>query len=170
MVFSQRVSDGISRFPKMLRAVSVPKTFVCEDSFSFNPNRKHHWLQKICLKILAKLGCQRIDTSEVIEYRDLQSDDLLDLIHQSINSVRGSYGSDRDELVVCVGYGEWTNLIASPQYSGLFYPVHYMTGPFFQYDGISKNISPFGVQVAVIPWMTGVVVVPRNAVADVIKA
>lgn len=168
------MGSGLTAFPSILatipsvrKAELVTQSLPSPDKFEFKAGKKYHWLQKICFKILDRIGCRSLETTTTVVYKDIQAKDLLDLVLKSIDAVYYSTNERREDLVVCIGNQEWSELISNP-YMATHNWFSYSCGPFRAYDGFNRECSPFGVQVAVIPWMQGVVVVPRKAVANVV--
>lgn len=168
------MGSGLTAFPSILatlpsvrRAELVTQSLLSPDKFEFKAGKKYHWLQKTCFKILDWIGCRSLETTTTVVYKDIQANDLLDLVLKSVDAVYRSSNESREDLVVCIGHQEWSELIGHP-YMATRNWFSYSSGPFRTYDGFNRESSPFGVQVAVIPWMKGVVVVPRKAVANVV--
>lgn len=167
------VIDRNKRFPTsacVVRVRLLSEVVQSDIHFTFRSDRKWHRVQKVCFWLLRKIGAFKLDTVETVQYSDLQAKDLHTLIQNSIDAVLGGdwgRSSLRDDLVVCVGSADWAELLREYQHL-LFNPFSYNTGPWRTYDGLDKVSSPFGIQVAVIPWIKGVVVVPRSAVKQIV--
>lgn len=173
MAISEAIRQLGKAYPqevRMLRASTTRRLELKPNQYEFNPRGKLVWLQRLCFWVLDRLHCQARDYVETVTYAPLQGKDIQELVLNSIRTVKHDVNPDiANDLVVCIGTKEWCELMNLNHIARYFGSFYYNTGPYGYYDGWSRQNSPFGIQVAVIPWMSGVVVVPRDAVANVVK-
>jgi hypothetical protein len=129
--------------------------FKSPDTFRFNERSKHHWLQKLCLRILARLNCHVMEETykvvrlslappdrEAIANAILQQRELLDYDY----NLRAAY--------VLMGSKEFKD-IARQKHDSL---------NMFAFDVTLRNqFRYFDCEVRVIPWMSGILVMPKEA-------
>lgn len=162
-----------SKFPARAHMVTtrLERSIITDKlAFEYRPDRKWHRVQKVCFWLLNKIGAFHRKTVEQVYFDKLQAEDLHKLIFSALESVYKNWWDPqiRDDLVVCVGNQDWAELVSSTAARYWMQPLTYMTGPYRCFNGLDNKSSPFGVQIAVIPWIKGVVVIPRSAVKHIV--
>lgn len=73
----------------------LPKRIVqleaVEGAYTFNPRRRLHWLQKICLFVLERLGCQQYRTEEDIQMVRIDLRDIARTLVKSKHAMMDVY-------------------------------------------------------------------------------
>lgn len=125
------------------------------DTFKFRADKKHHWLQKACLNILQRIGCNATETTVKIERLDIQPKTLIEKLirdkEQHLNFCR--WEPER----VCMGPKEF-NELTGERFSSNYSLTMRVPVEFYQ-DGRPKVL---GLRITVIPWMEGMLVVPAE--------
>ena len=65
---------------------------VADGAYAFNEKGKLKWLQKLCLKILDKLGCQYYNQAVEVKAVTINFDKVIDLIQAQRNAIELAYG------------------------------------------------------------------------------
>lgn len=119
-----------------------------EDRFAFNKKRRFHWLQRLLLWGLAKLGCHAWDeTLSVSRFRPKAV--LEALRRQRIAALK--WGVDRP-LEMVIGTEDFEELMGLPEFRYAFE---------FHVPRDHRDRKFMGMHVRVVPWIKGVVVYPR---------
>ena len=116
--------------------------------YEVNRNKKHVWLQKLCLKLMKKLGCSKPEYAERVSYSsiEIKNDDFYNYVMRQIHEVRRN-AYDVDFI-----------LIGHKQYK------EFMVGDDFRRENptYSKDLIIQGHEVRLVNWMEGVIVVPKK--------
>lgn len=125
-----------------------------EDVFCLKPASGWVWAQRICIWVLRKLNCQWyeevesytrhvIDTDDFIKNLSLQHKGILDHCH-------------REAGRLLMGAEDFQDLMSSPLVSQ---QMQFMASYAYAEHG-RREI--FGLEVTIIPWMKGILVMPRG--------
>lgn len=120
---------------------------VVKSAYEFRPDLKYHWLQKICIRILDKIGAYSLERVPKITRIDLSSMDITKKIQKLRNDIL--INTNRAELIIMVGPKEFNEMRTSAD-CNIF---------------VSKDFHEFifaGLKVVYNPYMDGVIVVPRR--------
>ena len=130
--------------------VHEPKFTCHSDVFAFNKNRKHHWLQKLCISILNKLGCHWYESIVETKRITIEDDTILNLVLKA----RYSYIREcRQEMkYLIVGDYEHAKLMHEC-YVQFGYPLAAINE-----EGFKRCID---MQVILVPWFHGVLLLPE---------
>lgn len=145
-----------------LRTFYEKKTGYLPDSFQLREDRGYVWLQKIALWVLKKLGCYAIkteqvavkvviDTKKIVDKVMIQDEELAKLYHY-----RGSR--------LLVGHEEFREMCRVE----MSHPLS-LSAQYIWQERASTMTEPYkvtrtacGLKVTVIPWMRGVLVLPKD--------
>lgn len=134
---------------KLWRTESHSEFYEYDDQFSFNEKGKHLWLQKICFHILKKLKCNAIGEKLKVSYIEFEPNTVLDYIFNQRREIL-KHVDDTDCEIFC----------GAEYFRKLRMEDHHHTLMTFRADSASHQI--FGMDVTIVPWIEGVVVVPKK--------
>ena len=130
------------------------KTVTDNSAFSIREDRPHLWLQKACCWVLGKLGAYRVDTQTKIEYRTIDADSFITRIVKQRESVFALTNHEPRELFI--GAQDYAELMHETVSAHMFsFDAVYMRG-----ERGARTVM--GLRVRVIPWMRGVLVMPKE--------
>ena len=119
------------------------------DKFSFREDKKYHWLQRLCLNTLKKIGAYaKYEDVHVTRHR-VDTDDLIKAIRKQNHIVQRVHG--RKPQTLYIGNETFSKLMSMPDIMHLINPMEFFTPQ-------GKNI--FGLKVVIVPWMEGFLVTP----------
>jgi len=125
------------------------------DTFKFRADKKHHWLQKACLNILQRLGCNASLTEVNIERLNVQPKSLIEgLMRQHAQHLQFCRWQPER---VCMGPKEFHDLTGE-----VFNSNHTMTMRVPVELHENGNPKVLGMRITIIPWMEGILVVPTE--------
>jgi hypothetical protein len=120
------------------------------DAYMFRADRPARWLQRTCLWILSKLGATaQISTTEVRRVR-LDGEGFMARLYAQKRELFDQFGYDASTLLI--GSEEYEQLMGSPE----VYQLMRFTAPY------ELRGQVFGLNVRVVPWMSGMVVLPTK--------
>ena len=120
------------------------------DAFEFRKDRPMHWLQKVCLFMLRKLGAYHIGETVVIERHEIDDEAFMRRIfEQKMNLYRFFDMEPKELLIGAEDYAEMMDETASSM-SFQFHAEYW------------KDRRVLGLSVRVIPWMRGILVMPKQ--------
>lgn len=127
------------------------------DIYAFNPNKKHHWLQKACLWILDKLQAHYVDTK--VEFTRIRIDPqkFMEKVFQQKAEIARSFNKNGATLLV--GSGDYAQMMGEMDHHTMlnFRAEYRHVGTDVNGDYVGKYC---GLNVRVIPWMQGILVLP----------
>lgn len=129
------------------------------DMFQFRDDRPHSWLQKLCIRILRKLGYYALKTIEVETKRiDRNIDPIIEYLSRQRIAVFDILDRYEDEpLHVLIGSKEWHEVCRQTELHSQYFSY---AGELSVCGGRFGRGQLIGMTVHVIPWMTGAIVVP----------
>ena len=130
------------------------KTVTDNNAFAIREDRPHLWLQKACCWVLGKLGAHRRDTQTKIEYRTIDADNFMDRIAKQHESVFELL--NRRPKKILIGAQDYAELMRE---TTIHYPFAFNASYEIGERGVARIM---GLEVQVIPWMRGVLVVPSD--------
>ena len=130
------------------------KTVTDNNAFAVREDRPHLWLQKACCWVLEKLGAYRRDTQTKIEYRTIDADRFMDRIAKQHASVFELLNRRPKELLI--GAQDYAELMHE---ADTHFPFSFSASYAVGERGVAQIM---GLKVCVIPWMRGVLVVPKD--------
>ena len=128
----------------LVREERISTLKLMPNAYSLNERGKAPWLQRLCFKVLSRLNC--VHSEEVVKYQqyDIDTEDLMKKIFESVDGIQNSFNTKPDLLLV--GGDDWAELMHSvrPE-QGFQFMADYRRGP-----------SVMGLMVHVVPWMNGI--------------
>lgn len=116
--------------------------------YEFKQRGKHKWLQKLCFWILDKLKCHALLQEDFAERIVIDPPKIMDKIMMQTKEI---YDHGRfDQKEVFIGPEQLKNLRMDCQNFMTF------TAP------VGINAQVMGMDITVVPWMEGVLVVPKE--------
>ena len=125
------------------------------DKTKFAPDKTRGWwwLQKFCFYVLTKLECYASIVSATYQTKKIVlSDDILNEVRKQITQIR-RYGQEEDFIIM--GNPEYANMMSDFHKDPYSFTIR--TDP---YHPVHRSL--FGLEVHVIPWIRGIVVVPKS--------
>lgn len=127
----------------------VPQLVEHADCFSINTSRKHLWLQKACIWVLRKLGCNHFSTHETIRYYKMDVKSVVRAISAQYGHLMQHY--DHKPTIIYMGKDQYEEFISGPEVRGRMSFDNSLNGMFpFQYNGM---------KIVLVTWMDGVILV-----------
>ena len=129
-----------------------------EQRYNFRSDRKHQWLQKACFWILEKLRCQSIMHEIEYERHTVDTEDFIDQLIEQCGILDNCYGEHPKKV-----------LVGSKVYQEITGNLHICEKLHFERGIRMKKLMPngrfpveyfMGLEVIVVPWMEGVLVMP----------
>lgn len=71
-----------------------------DGAYAFTKEARAHWLQRLCLRILDRLGCQYCSTELRIEAQKLDPAKVKDFVHQQARAFQKVYGEFPGAIIV----------------------------------------------------------------------
>jgi hypothetical protein len=133
----------------------IRESVISKNKYWYNELMGHKIVQKICFWVLGKIGCNALDETISIERTKINTDEfMLKLLEE---------GSD-----VLYNYhhrGEY--LLLGPDDFNRLMDVNYKSGQMFHFNSqYHYGREMFGMKIVVIPWMSGIMVVPKLKQGD----
>ena len=123
-------------------------------AYCFNGSRKMRWLQRLCLWVLERLGCQycnNILKSTVFELPSGES--ILAQLQEDREMISRMMENDEDFYVV-LGSSQMRNLAGELWEK---YSYHFEA---------SAKLSVYGMKCVVVPWIDGCFLLPKSKLED----
>lgn len=133
-----------------LKSKPFTQTVELDKIFSFRKDRKYHWIQKACFWILDKIDCKHVIKKDSVKYETVNIGNIFHQLQENIAEIHKNYNVKPGKLFI--GREEYYELIKMACPSMMFSVVN-QTNP-------DRNL--FGLEVTVVPWMKGMVVLPER--------
>jgi len=115
-------------------------------SYRLNPSGKHLWLQRLCIKLLEKLGCAVGGWEKYVEVRTVNISPLIEVIRGMMDNTRAAYRKDMKYAVV------GRDVMAQLSMEDAFWMM--------PMSKVSDDPKIYGLRLVTIPWMSGIVLLP----------
>lgn len=128
-----------------------------KDTFKEGKSKKHEWLQRLCFKILAKL--EAYDTYPEATYETIVID-KKGFVERFLEQQRAlikefNVGID-SRFRLIIGASDFRELMCSPE-------INQMLTFDTTFNVVNNGIqSVMGMEVTIVPWMQGAVILPRE--------
>lgn len=122
---------------------------VREDIFCLRKDRKYLWLQKLAIGILRRLGCQWTEQTVTYERVEINPDKFMDRLYTQRKEVFKFWNRECGTLLI--GSEDYRELMGSPD-------IRQMLTFRAELRRFPEQI--YGLEVKVVPWMRGVLVMP----------
>jgi hypothetical protein len=133
--------------------VYLPK----KDTFKAGKSKKHEWLQRLCFMVLAKLGAYDTYAELRVETITIDKRSFVDRLLAQQHALIRDFGiNNRNRFTLLIGARDYQELMGSPEISQM---ITFDTD--FMVDKNGRE-AVMGMDVTIVPWMTGVVVLPRE--------
>jgi hypothetical protein len=127
-------------------------SYVNKELFEFRKDKKHHWLQKLCFWVLSKIGSHSIGEKVSYTQHRIDTPNFMEKLYRQKHGLLDLYNAEGERLLI--GNDEYMELTGNPE---IRHMMHF-TG---EYRG--RHGELLGMKITVIPWMSGILVVPRDA-------
>ncbi|MGZ3235767.1 MAG: hypothetical protein ACXU8A_00155 [Burkholderiaceae bacterium] len=127
-------------------------SFVRNDVFALNKHKKHYWLQKICIRILERLDCQWQDTKVETTRIRIDPEEFMNKLYAQKAELFKQFNKDGTKLLI--GAQDYEELMCSPQ----IHQILSFNARAYKDNDYGRQIM--GLEVTVIPWMRGILVMP----------
>ena len=119
------------------------------EAFQFRKDRPARWLQKACFFVLRKLRAHYLEKTISIERHAIDASTFIDRLFKQMDGIQGSF--NRTPAKLLIGAEDYANL------------MHEMvaTQPFSFSAEYGYRREILGLEVQVIPWMRGCLVMPE---------
>lgn len=133
-----------------LRVIEKQHVMVLEDAFAFRKDLGWQWLQRLCIFALRKIGAHHNEmTCSTHAVQFAPAEFMERLLERRYNLVE-RYGRDIDRL-----------LIGSEDFDEMMRTQSHMTR--FEFStSFARDRSVMGMRVEVIPWMRGMLLLPKE--------
>lgn len=145
---------------QFVETTPIRTPFKMEGAYSFNPKRGWLLAQRLALWTLRKIGCHHY--SETTTYRRITIDreaTMREIFRQQV-SLRGL---SQNPEVLLIGSDDFMRITAQegPQFNPFGFDGEYWVG--YTLDDGRQGTTRKRMRVCIIPWMSGMVLVPREA-------
>lgn len=135
-----------------VRTAHVP--FVLQDEWQFKPVGRLHWVQRAAWRLLHKMGALKnaIGQREVVTRHVINPDSFMQKLYEQSAAIFDML--DREGQTLLIGAEDFQQMMAGPEMRNEFS----FQGEFYRGDRNGRQIM--GLNVKVIPWMRGMLVMP----------
>lgn len=130
--------------------------FTDQDSYTYHPEKGWKPLQKIALWFLRKLECFRTSLHDEISYVQCDEDTLIERIIKQEREVLGMCG--HAPARVYIGRDDFMEILSLRESPHDFFSIEVD----YEIGKDRKTYKIRGMPVSVVPWMRGVLVVPKE--------
>jgi hypothetical protein len=123
-------------------------TMTIKDAYEFRQDRPARWLQRLCLWVLRKLGAFYQRDMVTVQRHVLKPKTFMDRLFKQREEIASLL--NREPKVMLIGADDYFELMNEPA-------IHQEFSFTAQYG---KRREILGMEVRVIPWMRGVLVMP----------
>lgn len=140
----------IAVFNERKTLVSTPSP----DSFTLRKDRKHLWLQKAALWVLAKLDARKIDEAMAYTRHVIDSDDFMKKLFESKRAIFDACHEHPETLLI--GPEEYREIMGGPLARQLIqFDAQY-------YAGRGGAPLVMSMRVVIVPWMSGILPITKG--------
>ena len=123
--------------------------YVMKSTYEFRKDRGLHFLQRSCFWLLSKMGCNAIGEKVAVTRHTFMIEDFMEALHRQNVGIIEQYNINGTRLLI--GNDAFMELTGSEEARQMIN----FTGEY----GSGREIM--GMKITVIPWMEGMLVVPR---------
>lgn len=140
-----------------VRTAYKPYRFTHQDVYQLRADRKHVWLQKLCFRILNKLGANWIEDRTEVNYVQIDSSKFMRNIFTQIKEIQSEF--QHKPKTILIGSEDYHKLMDDKDFHAMFrFEAEYHTSRRTQFGEYVGTVD--GLSVQVIPWMQGILVLP----------
>lgn len=139
---------------EVIRQERIPSVVELKDAFEFREDRPAHWLQRLCLWTLLKLGAFSHREVLTIERHLIGKNGkrFMDRLFEQMRNLQDGFDREPDHLLI--GADDYAELMQEATREYFHFDAEYMRG--------GRYPKVCGLRVEVIPWMRGVLVMPKS--------
>lgn len=126
------------------------------EAFQFRPERRLPWLQRACFYVLRKLRAYYADTKINFDRIAIDEEKFIDNVFKQQHELVRAFGKTPKRILMgAADYRKLMGELHSPDHHFAFNSGYYVN----DYRGRETFI---GLEVEVVPWMEGVIVMPAR--------
>jgi hypothetical protein len=141
---------------EVIRQERITTVVEIKEAFEFRKDRPAHWLQKLCIWTLRKLGA--FHHSEVVTFErhviGKKGRRFMERLFEQRCNLRDAFNREPTRLLI--GADDYAELMQEATREYFHFDAEYMRGG-------ERYPKVCGLRVEVIPWMRGVLVMPNNS-------
>lgn len=118
-----------------------------QEAYKYNKNLKFKWLQKLCCYILKKIGAFYFEEKIEFEQIIFDNNDIIENIFTQEENIINTF--NENPRVILIGSKDFSKLMDIPEIR------HCLSIDFKHFNGLYS-----GLNIKVIPWMKGMLVLP----------
>lgn len=131
--------------------------FTHHDVYKLRPDRKYVWLQKLCIRILKKLGANWIEDRMTFERIQIDSSKFMKNLFDQVAEIQREF--NQKPKTILIGSEDYHKLMGDKElYQMLRFEAEYHTSRRNERGEYVGTVN--GLSVQVIPWMQGILVLP----------
>jgi len=127
------------------------------DMFTFRNDRNHKWLQRICINILRRLHCHKMEEQVAYQQIRINGDTFMERLLNSYEWLAEEFGILPHSMII--GSQDFDKLMHT---NSLKMRQAFTFNTQYASDRYTRG-ELFGMKVCVIPWMEGFVIMPPKA-------
>ncbi len=137
---------------EFIETTESSQIIVLPDRFSFRSDKGHKWIQKVCIWALKKIGAYAQEDRITYTRHVIEPESFMENLWTQHGELCRRFGKGGARLLI--GSHDFAELMASPEIGRdmMFHAEYYRA------DNGGKRIC--GLQVEIIPWMRGILVMP----------
>jgi hypothetical protein len=125
------------------------------DRYAYRPELGWRRLQRACLWVLRKIGCNAIGQELKVTRQLIQPGGVADALMQQRDVANHVFDAPHKIHRVCMGPEQYRELMHEPWVAGY---VNFLA---YAHGGMNGKPTLFGLEVTIVPWMDGVLVLPH---------
>ncbi len=145
---------------KMLSSKVLGELVAYPKTYTFQSNKKYHWLQKACIWILDQLQCEytgypkRYPDTEIYTTTTWPIDKkkLFETVYSQMRNIYQHTGKYPTKFIV--GYDDWMEFLGADTERKHIHATFSVEYNEHQYTG------PFNLKVEIVPWIQGWILLP----------
>lgn len=138
---------------KMLVPTTDEYSFPVSCVYSYNANKRARWLQKLCFWVLKKLHCEHYEIQCTINTIEVNFDDIVRQVLNTASAIDIVYHHRPKHLLL--GHDKMQEL--GCEANSL---MHFSFPPNYQAP-VSPPVKFAGMEIVLVPWMEGLMLVPE---------
>lgn len=141
----------------------LSEVFDLYDRYQFRDDKNHQWLQRACFWILSKIGSYAQSEEVKYEYHTIDTQDFLKQLDEQYHILKSKYNTLPSKVLV--GANVYVEITGNPRTREMidFRANYYReTGAAFVDRSTPLWPAPtvMGLDIVVVPWMEGVLLMP----------
>jgi len=128
------------------------------DVFSFRKDKKHHWLQKLCFKILKRIGAYGLDESVSVSRITIDTKKVIDSIIAQRGMLEMSWQFPPSHIYM--GPEDYASLMKDESFMFVTQPLSFTGSVEFGSTKMPEK-RIMDIPFTIIPYMKGVLMVPE---------